>query len=161
MLSTIEKVLILKTVNLFSGTPDEILAEVATLLAEVELPADKTIFRKGEQGDCMYIIVSGRVKAHDGDHIFNYLEEGQVFGEMAVLDPEPRVASITAVEDTHLLRLDQEPFYELMEDRIEVARGVIRVLSGHLRNRVRDVTELKAKVQALEGTIETKGSTLE
>jgi CRP-like cAMP-binding protein len=99
----------------------------------------------------MYIVVSGRVKAHDGAHFFNYLEEGQVFGEMAVLDPEPRLASITAVEDTQLLRLDQEPFYELMEDRIEVARGVIQVLSGHLRNRVRDVTELKAKVQALEG----------
>lgn len=152
MLSTIEKVLILKTVNLFSGTPDEILAEVASLLAEVELPEGKTIFEKGERGDCMYIVVSGRVKAHDGEHTFNYLEEGQVFGEMAVLDPEPRVASITAVEDTLLLRLDQEPFYELMEDRIEVARGVIHVLSGHLRNRVRDVSELKARLQQLEAT---------
>ena len=71
---------------------------------------------------------------------------GDVFGEMAVLDPEPRVASVTAVEDTQLLRLDQEPFYELMEDQIAVAQGIIRVLSAHLRNRVRDVTELRAKL---------------
>jgi CRP-like cAMP-binding protein len=98
----------------------------------------------------MYIIVSGKVKAHDGDHILNTLQDGDVFGEMAMLDPEPRVASITAVDDTHLLRLDQEPFYELMEDRIEIARGVIHVLSGHLRNRVRDVAELKEQLKLAE-----------
>ena len=155
MLSTIEKVLILKTVNLFSGTPDEILAEVATLSEEVDILAGDTIFAKGDEGDCMYIIVGGKVKAHDGDHIFNTLQDGDVFGEMAVLDPKPRVASITTLEDTRLLRLDQQPFYELMEDRIEVARGVIHVLSGHLRNRVHDVTELKARVNHLEGQINT------
>ena len=150
MLSTIEKVLILKTVDLFSSTPDEILAEVATLLEEVELLAGDSAFEKGDPGDCMYIIVSGKVKAHDGDHIFNTLQDGDVFGEMAVLDPEPRVASITTLEDTNLLRLDQEPFYELMEDRIEIARGVIHVLSGHLRNRVGDVAELKEQLQLVE-----------
>ncbi len=150
MYSTIEKVLILKTIKLFEETSGEILAEVAALLADVELLAGQTVFEKNDPGDCMYIIVSGRVKAHDGDTIFNTLTDGDVFGEMALLDPEPRVASITALEDTHLLRLDREPFFELMEDRIEVARGVIRVLSGHLRNRVRDVAELKAQVAQLQ-----------
>ena len=150
MLSTIEKVLILKTVDLFSGTPDEILAEVATLLAEVELLAGQTIIHKGEPGDCMYIVISGQLQAHDGQTIFNTLTDGEVFGEMALLDPEPRLASITAVEDSQLLRLDQQPFFELMEDRIEIARGVIRVLSGHLRNRVRDVAALQARVSELE-----------
>lgn len=150
MLSIIEKVLILKTVNLFSGTPDEILAEVATLLEEVELLGGQAIFQKGDPGDCMYIIVSGQVKAHEGQTIFNTLADGDVFGEMALLDPEPRLASITALEDTTLLRLDQQPFYELMEDRIEIVRGVIGVLSGHLRNRVRDVTTLRARVTELE-----------
>ena len=158
MLSTIEKVLILKTVDLFGGTPDEILAEVATLLEEVELLAGDSAFEKGDAGDCMYIIVSGTVKAHDGDHTFNTLKDGDVFGEMAVLDPEPRVASITALEDTHLLRLDQEPFYELMEDHIEVARGIIQVLSGHLRNRVHDVTELKARLNQLEDQANLAGN---
>jgi CRP-like cAMP-binding protein len=107
--------------------------------------------QKNLRGDCMYLIVSGRLKAHDGDHLLNYLEEGDVFGEMAVLDPEPRLASITAVEDAYLLRLDQEqPFYELMDDHLEVARGVIHVLSGHLRNRVQDVTELRNRLKVLE-----------
>jgi len=75
---------------------------------------------------------------------------------MAVLDPEPRLASVTAVEDTRLFRLDQEPFYELMDDRIEVARGIIHVLSGHLRARVRDLNDLRTRLEALEQSSETK-----
>ena len=156
MLSTIEKVLILKTVNLFSGTPDEILAEVATLLEEVEVLSGQTVFHKGDPGDCMYIIVSGQLKAYDDKTIFNTLADGDVFGEMALLDPEPRLASVAALEDSHLLRLGQQPFYDLMEDRIEIARGVIRVLSGHLRNRVRDVTALKARITELEELLKVK-----
>ena len=150
MLSTVEKIIILKTVDIFTETPDNILAEVASLLREVELQAGETIFEKGDPGDCMYIVVSGEVRAHDEGHTLSQLGAGDVFGEMAVLDPEPRLASVTALEDTLLLRLDQEPFYELMEDRIEVARGIIRVLSGHLRHRVRDVAEIKKRLQALE-----------
>jgi CRP-like cAMP-binding protein len=150
MLSTVEKIIILKTVDIFTETPDSILAEVAALLKEVELHNGETIFEKGDPGDCMYIIVTGEVRAHDEGRTLNHLGEGDVFGEMAVLDPEPRVASITALEDTLLLRLDQEPFYELMEDRIEVARGIIRVLSGHLRNRDRDVAEIKNRLHAFE-----------
>ena len=150
MLSTIEKVLFLKTVNLFMDTPAEILNEIATLLTEVDLPKGKTLFNKGEPGDCLYIIVSGKVMAHDGDYFLNNIQEGQIFGEMALLDPKPRLNAITAVEDTHLLRLVQEPFYELMEDRIEVARGIIQVLSLNLRNRVREISALTNKVQKLE-----------
>ena len=146
MLSTIEKVIILKTADLFSGTPDEILAEVAAVASEVELKAGETIFRKGEPGDCMYVIVSGRLRAHDGPHTLNFLEQGDIFGEMAILDPQPRMASITAVEDSQLLRLDQEALYELMADRPEVARGMIRVLSRRLRDRVRDLNELRDRL---------------
>ncbi len=134
MLSTLEKVIFLKSVNLFRELPDEILAQVATLLAEVEFPAGVTIFEKGSPGDCMYIIVSGRLEVYDGDRLLNLLSEGDVVGEMALLDSQSRMASVVATTDAHLLRLGQVPFYELMEDHIEVARGVIFVLSGYLRN---------------------------
>jgi CRP-like cAMP-binding protein len=76
---------------------------------------------------------------------------------MAMLDPEPRLASVTALEETKLLRLDQQPFFELMEDRVEVAYGVIHVLSGRLRHLVRDVTEFSTRIQALETQLAGKG----
>ncbi len=67
---------------------------------------------------------------------------------MALLDPEPRLALVTAVEPTRLFRLAQAPFYELMADRPEVATGIIRVLTGHLR--VRDLARLDARAKELE-----------
>ena len=150
MLSTIEKIIILKSADTFAAAPDKILAEVASLLQEVELQVGETIFNRGDPGDCMYIIVSGEVRVHDGANTLNHLAAGDVFGEMAVLDPEPRVASVTAIEDTLLLRLDQEPFYELMEDRIEIARGIIRVLAFHLRNCDHNIAKARSRLRVLE-----------
>ena len=83
---------------------------------------------------------------HDQDRLFNYLGEREVFGEMAVLDPEPRSASITTVEDTRLLRVDEQALREVMDEQPDVARSIIRVLSRHLRNRMKDVAELRARL---------------
>jgi ATP/ADP translocase len=151
MLSNVEKVLILKSVAMFSRTPDNVLADVADLLEELDVSENETIFEKGDTGDSMYVILDGNVRVHDGDRLLNYLGERDVFGEMALLDPEPRLASVTAVEPTRLFRLDQAPFYELMLERPEVATGIIRVLTGHLRNRVRDIAQLNDRIKELEG----------
>ena len=151
MLSTVEKVLILKTVSMFSQTPDNVLADVADLLEEVDVSENETIFNQGEAGDSLYVILDGKVRVHDGDRLLNYLDERDVFGEMALLDPEPRLASVTAVEPTSLFRLDQASFYDLMAERPEIATGIIRVLTGHLRNRVRDISQLNTRIQELEG----------
>jgi ATP/ADP translocase/HEAT repeat protein len=135
MLLTIEKVLILKTVSIFAETPEEILAEVAAILEEVEVQAGETILHKDDVGRCMYIIVDGRVRIHNGDHVIAYLGARDIFGELAVLDAEPRSASATVEVDTQLFRLDQDALYELMTDRFEVARGIIRVLCRRVRVR--------------------------
>jgi HEAT repeat protein len=133
MLLTIEKVLILKTVSIFAETPEEILADVAAILEEVNVQAGVTILHKDEVGRCMYVIVDGRVRIHNGDQTIAYLGARDIFGELAVLDAEPRSASVTAEVDTSLFRLDQEAFYELMADRFEVARGIIRMLCRRVR----------------------------
>jgi CRP/FNR family cyclic AMP-dependent transcriptional regulator len=141
MLTTVEKVIALKRAEVFAQVPDVALAELAHSLEEAEYSAGQTVFRKGDLGNCMYLIADGAVRIHDGDRTLNSLHAGGVFGEMAALDPEPRSASATASEDTLLLRLDQEPLYEIMEDRIEVARGIIRVLSRQLRARLADLSQ--------------------
>jgi len=151
MLSTVEKVLILKTVPVFNQTPDHVLAEVAGLLEEVDVSENESIFVKGETGDSLYVIVDGRVRVHDGDRVLNYLGERDVFGEMALLDPEPRSATVTALESTRLFRLDQMPFSELMEERPEISAGIIRVLTSRLRNRMDDTVQLDARHKAIEG----------
>lgn len=145
MLLTVEKIMILKSVDLFAHTPDKILVEIAALLQEVEAPAGTVIFTKGEPGASMYMVVSGEVEALDGDHIFARMGVHEVFGEMALLDGEPRTATIRATQPVRLLRLDQAPFYELMDDQIEIARGIIHVLLQRLRARTDDVNRLRAR----------------
>jgi len=133
MLLTIEKVMIMKTTDIFSETQEEVLAEVATALEEVHVKAGETIIEKDDIGRAMYIIVQGKVRVHDGKRTIAILGERDVFGELAALDPEPRMASVAAVEDTHLFQLNQDALYELMAEHIEVVRGIIRVLCQRLR----------------------------
>ncbi|MEZ4669205.1 MAG: Npt1/Npt2 family nucleotide transporter [Anaerolineae bacterium] len=152
MLATIEKVVILKTVGIFAETPDDVLADVAAILEEEHYSNGEVIFKKGDLGNSLYLIVSGRVRVHDGNYTLNTLSDRQVFGEMALLDPAPRIATVTAVEDTHLFRLGQEAFYELMDSRGEVARGIIRVLTAYLRAWV-DNADLRMLQQSMEKTV--------
>jgi len=136
----IEKVITLKAVEMFARTPEDVLADVAALAEEVRFKAGDTIFAKGDAGESLFVIVQGEVKVHDGEQILTRLKDKSVFGELAVLDPEPRSASITAITDTHLLRLDQEAFLELMAGNMEVVRGVLAVLCDRIREKLLEAT---------------------
>ena len=132
--STIERVIILKTVPMFASASEQILAEIASALEEVEFENGESIFSKGDVGNSMYVIISGTVRVHDGERTIVHLGDRDVFGELAILDPEPRSASITAAEPTSLFRLDRDSFYELMADHIEIVKGVLHVICQRLRN---------------------------
>ena len=129
----VEKVLILKSLSIFKDTPEHILADLAPLMEEVEFEQNAGIFHEGEIGDCMYIIHAGSVNSHKGNNTFAVLKEKEVFGELALLDAELRSASASASTDCLLFRVEQEPFYELIENRPEVARGFIKILCQRLR----------------------------
>lgn len=128
-----EKVLILKSLAIFSDSPETILSELAPLMQEVEQGENSIIFNEGDIGDCMYVIYKGQVKIHKGATTLTVLKEKEVFGELSLLDSETRSASATANTDCFLFKIDQEPFYELMETRPEVAKGFIKILCQRLR----------------------------
>ena len=129
----IEKVIMLKTVPMFAETEDELLGEIAALFEELESRAGEMIFAKGDEGESMYVVVSGRVDVFDGDTHLSVLGETEIFGELALLDPQPRSASVKALEDTRLFRLDGETFSQLMAGNVEIVHGVLRVLCERLR----------------------------
>ena len=139
MLSMIERVMILKTVSIFGETPDHLLAEVADLLEEQFLQAGETFITKGDPATCLYIIVNGEVSIHEGDREFNRLGARDIVGELAILDPAPRSASVTTAAPTHLLKLDRAPLFELIADRSEVAQAIIRVLVEKLRVTLKEI----------------------
>jgi len=129
----IEKVLVLKSLNLFKDTPENILADLAPLMKEMQYEQGTEIFKEGETGDCMYIIQQGNIKIHKGNTTLAILKEKEVFGELSLLDADTRSASATADTDCILYKIDQEPFYELMDERPEVAKGSIKILCQRLR----------------------------
>src|SRR4030095_4880238 len=129
----IEKVLVLKSLSIFKDSPESILADLAPLMKEVEAPESADIFTEGDVGDCMYIIYEGEVKIHKGNKTLAILNSREVFGELSLLDAETRSATATAHKDCFLFKIDQEPFYELMEERPEIARGFIKILCQRLR----------------------------
>lgn len=151
MLSRIERLIALKGADLFASTPEEALIEIADLLVEEEYAQGDAIFHKGDPGTSMYLIVAGSVLVHDGQHTLNHLGPRDVFGEMAVLDPAPRAASVTALDDLLLLRLDYDLLADLLAYRVEVARGLLRVLNGHLRARLNDINQARARLAGRPG----------
>lgn len=128
-----EKVLILKSLSLFTETPETILSELAPLLEEMEYEQGTPVFKEGDIGDSMYVIYKGEVKIHKGNSTLAILKEKEVFGELSLLDSETRSASATCDTDCFLFKLDQDPFYELLEARPEIARGFIKILCQRLR----------------------------
>jgi CRP-like cAMP-binding protein len=131
---TIDRVLVLKNIRIFSHTPDEYLASVAAYLQEINVKQGELIFEKGTIGRSLYIIVNGKVKLHSQDVVLGVLSKNEVFGEWAALDPEPRAASVTALEDSTLFKLEQDALYDLMSFDIEIVRGILHILCQNLRN---------------------------
>ncbi|MDZ4724682.1 MAG: cyclic nucleotide-binding domain-containing protein [Leptospira sp.] len=128
MIPISEVIEILRTVDLFAEIPHESIHEIASSLKEDHFKTGESIIQKGDSGTCMYIIYSGRVFVHFDDQKVAEIGQRQTFGEFSLLNSEPRNASISALEDTHLLRLDQADFYAIMGNSTEFMRGVIRIL---------------------------------
>jgi len=129
----IEKVLILRSSEIFQNTPDDELIDLAEILEEIYLGPDVTLFSKGNPGNCMYFIFKGKIRIHDGEHTLAILGDYEIVGELSILDAESRSASATTVEDCILLRLEQEPFYEIMMTNVDILKGILKTLCRRLR----------------------------
>lgn len=129
----IEKVLVLRSSEIFQHTPESDLVELAAILQEIYLDAGTLLFSKGETGNCMYFIYSGSIKVHDGEHVLAVLGENEIVGELSVLDAESRSASATTAEESILLKLEQEPFYEILLNNTDILKGILKTLCRRLR----------------------------
>jgi hypothetical protein len=134
METTVEKVLLLKGAAVFSRVPAEDLAPLARVAEEVSYEPGEVICSEGQMGDELYLVIGGRVDVTRGDKTLASLGPGEAFGEMAVLDAEPRSATVTAATDTTVLLIGSEEFYEILHEQVEIAEGVIRMLSARLRD---------------------------
>jgi len=135
MPSTVERVIFLKAIPIFSEIPEAALAELANRLRVQSFEPDTTIVSEGEIGTSLYVVVRGSVRVHRGEDEIARMDEGSVFGELAALDPHPRTASVTTLDEALLFSLDREALYELMAEHPIMLRGIIKILCERLRER--------------------------
>lgn len=134
MLLTIERVALLRRVDLFAETPDRVLAGVAQVLEEVEFAEGETVIEAGAVEDWLFVVVDGELEVVKGEHRI-VVPAGGVVGELAVLDPRPRSADVVARTPALVFRLRKPAFDEVMSTRPEIARGVVHELVRRLRER--------------------------
>ena len=132
-LSTLEKVLFLKSVSLFDQIPSEQLVGVAQIAREVEFEAGEIFIKQGEQGDCLYIIVEGEAEVTlAGVGTVSQMQPKSIIGEMSILSGQPRSANGIARTPLLTLKIDRHDFWLLLEERAEIALAIIKVLARNL-----------------------------
>lgn len=129
---------VLRTVPLFRQVPEADLVAFAHLVRERRQPKGSMILSQGDRGDALFLIRSGQVKvsvvAEDGrEVILSVLGPGSFFGELALLDDEPRSAHVIAMEDTLLLQLHREDLRGRLKLSPELSVSLLRELSQRLR----------------------------
>ena len=145
-LSTIERILFLKSADLFSQIPSEDLVPVARVAQEVHFKTGETFIHQGDVGDCLYLIVDGEadITLRDAGHIAKRHAK-QSIGEMAIITRQPRTASCSALTDLTLLKIDYDDFWELLAEEPPLALGVIRTLGTRLDEAVESLNRLSTK----------------
>ena len=138
---------ILKTVPLFSSLSDDQLALLQPCLQQRAYPRGAFILRAGEETDALHIILSGRVKILIPDEqgrevILAVLTANDFFGEMGLLDDQPRSASVETLETCQMLRLSKAGFMGCLENNFGLAMQIIHDLVKRLRQADRKIESL-------------------
>ena len=147
-----ENIEVFKKIPLFNGLTNTELIKVSNLTQKVSFNMGDTVFKQGDTGDALYLIRSGEIEVLVAKGISEEGEEqemtcvavlgpGELFGEMALVEKEPRSATILAKADTKLLRIKENYFQELMNNDNAIALKIYRRLTTILSHRLRDTTE--------------------
>src|SRR6056297_225946 len=129
-----EKINTINSVNIFKSATPDILEEIADSLEEITIDKDEVVFHKGDLLNAMYLIAEGSVKAHDGEYEFARFSKNEYFGEYSLIDSSVRSASVTALEETRLFRLDKAVFDEIITKNVNIAKAILKSLIKRLRS---------------------------
>jgi CRP-like cAMP-binding protein len=123
----------LRRVPLFHDCTDEELRRIAAISRTVETPAGTVVTELGKPGDSFFFIVDGRVSVQTPVGVGDPLRPGDFFGEMSLLDGEPRSATVTAMTDLRLLVIERAQFWRLLNETPDLVRRILTVLSRRVR----------------------------
>jgi CRP/FNR family transcriptional regulator, cyclic AMP receptor protein len=133
VMTNLEKVLLLQNVDLFSHVTLEQLSYLAVITREITVPPEQQLYAEGDAPDGLYIVVSGSVlMQRSGQDIDRVLPNG-TFGVWALFDDEPRLTMAASVEESRLLFVSREDFYDVLSEHVDMVAGLFKHLVRRLR----------------------------
>jgi CRP-like cAMP-binding protein len=129
--------------ELFHGVPGELVEHVVGQMTEVRVGAGEPVFKAGEPGDAVYVVVEGQLQLVAGGVNLLTRSRGECVGEFALIDDEPRSATALPLTDVTLLRWERGEFQRTLSHHPSVARSIFRMLTGKLRQDVTSKVETR------------------
>lgn len=99
----------------------------------IDIPAGQPLFNQGDHGSTMYVLLRGQAEIVIGNHLMEVLEPGNIVGEMSIVAPGPRSATVRASEDCEFVIIDEHRFNDLVRQAPGFALKVMRILTERLR----------------------------
>ena len=131
--TTIEKILFLKNVDIFSETIPESLLNVASIANEYSVTKGEKIFAEGDPSVYLYLVVTGEIRITREEREIFLAVANESFGLVGLAEERRRATGAIALSDSTLLRIGHSDLFDLMEDYPTITRGVLRSISNVLR----------------------------
>ena len=137
----------LESVPLFSGLSDEALASIEQHGTVKSYKKNTIIINQDDETDSLYVILSGNVRVfisgEDGrEAVLNHQGPGEYFGELALLDRQPRVASVMTMEPSKFMVISRDDFMKCLSGNPEIALNLIRPMTSRIRMLAQNVSSL-------------------
>ncbi|MEO5674059.1 MAG: ATP-binding protein, partial [Chitinophagales bacterium] len=146
---------LLKETEIFRDIPVTVLQDSVSYMQLLHFEAGEPIVRKNETGNCMFVIVKGKVRVHDNDYAIAHMERGDFFGEMSLLDSSPRSMSVSASEKVEVIGISQEIFYTFLKHHPALIKSIMAGVNKRLRTQNQLlIEEFKSREQELKRQVE-------
>jgi CRP-like cAMP-binding protein len=133
-LSTLDKAIRLQKVDLFSDMETDALALAASIASQIQCPAGTVLVKEKGPTDALYIVLEGRVRLHRAEREISSLGPDEGLGTLSLFDDQPSVATATCVEDSWLLRIDREDFFDLLADHSDMTQRMLKAMVKRVRS---------------------------
>ncbi len=160
MLTSVERVLLLKKIDLLERSAPRALVQLAELAREVEMTPGQVLYAESDLADAVYVVSDGRVRLTNGETTLSEIGPGEAFGTWALVDDSQRDHQAACLDAGTLLALGREDFDEFTVNVPSVLRGMVQVLGTRLRGlaeRLPDTARIEAEgtsadVEATDGS---------
>ena len=157
-MSEIDKIQFLRQVPLFKSLSDKALLDLAAITIEQSYPPKSIVFKEGDKGDALYIVKSGKInilKRNSAgiDSVLVTLGKGALIGDMAIIDEQPRSATIATVQETNFLIITKEDFRDLLGKIPEISFQILKLTTERLRVTNTHLKELEVSTKQMEDVI--------